>query len=245
MNENKILAKINKNQTAFVASIKSENLDIIEYASRLNYDGVHLDAEHGSFSVDSIERICQLAISNSMSVTARVSKVSSSDINLFLDRGVQGIMGPHIETLEEASLLADYCLFPLEGKRSWGGGRGTEFGSKTLLDEKKLNKRTYAQWANKNMEITIQIESVKAINNLDEILKEDRIDRIAFGPHDLAADLGFPGEPDHIRVIEAHNEIEARSREAGKMMVGDLVQSIRVEDAIIDSMLKFKKENGQ
>ena len=64
MNENKILAKINKNQTAFVASIKSENLDIIEYASRLNYDGVHLDAEHGSFSVDSIERICQLAISN-------------------------------------------------------------------------------------------------------------------------------------------------------------------------------------
>ena len=244
MNENRILSKINKKQTAFIASIKSESLDIIEYASRLNYDGIHLDAEHGSFSVDSIERICQLAISNSMTVTARVSKVTSSDINLFLDRGVQGIMGPHIETLEEASLLADYCLFHLEGKRSWGGGRGTEFGSKTLLDEKNLSKKTYAEWANKNIEITIQIESVKAINNLDEILKEERIDRVAFGPHDLAADLGFPGEPDHIRVAEAHKEIEIKSREAGKRMVGDLVQSIKVEDAIINSMLNFKKENG-
>jgi 4-hydroxy-2-oxoheptanedioate aldolase len=244
MNENRILSKINKKQTAFIASIKSESLDIIEYASRLNYDGIHLDAEHGSFSVDSIERICQLAISNSMTVTARVSKVTSSDINLFLDRGVQGIMGPHIETLEEASLLADYCLFPLEGKRSWGGGRGTEFGSKTLLGEKNLSKKTYAEWANKNIEITIQIESVKAINNLDEILKEERIDRVAFGPHDLAADLGFPGEPDHIRVAEAHKEIEIKSREAGKRMVGDLVQSIKVEDAIINSMLNFKKENG-
>ena len=244
MNENRILSKINKKQTAFVVSIKSENLDIIEYASRLNYDGIHLDAEHGSFSVDSIERICQLAISNSMTVTARVSKITSSDINLFLDRGVQGIMGPHIETLEEASLLADYCLFPSEGKRSWGGGRGTEFGSKKLLDEKNLNKKTYAKWANKNIEITIQIESVKAINNLDDILKEDRIDRVAFGPHDLAADLGFPGEPDHIRVVEAHKEIELKSREAGKKMVGDSVQTIRVEDAILDTMLNFKKENG-
>ncbi len=244
MNENRILSKINKKQTAFVVSIKSENLDIIEYASRLNYDGIHLDAEHGSFSVDSIERICQLAISNSMTVTARVSKITSSDINLFLDRGVQGIMGPHIESLEEASLLADYCLFPSEGKRSWGGGRGTEFGSKKLLDEKNLNKKTYAKWANKNIEITIQIESVKAINNLDDILKEDRIDRVAFGPHDLAADLGFPGEPDHIRVVEAHKEIELKSREAGKKMVGDSVQTIRVEDAILDTMLNFKKENG-
>lgn len=244
MNENRILSKINKKQTAFIASIKSESLDIIEYASRLNYDGIHLDAEHGSFSVDSIERICQSAISNSMTVTARVSKVTSSDINLFLDRGVQGIMGPHIETLEEASLLADYCLFPPKGKRSWGGGRGTEFGSKALLEEKNLNKKTYAEWANNNIEITIQIESVKAINNLDEILKEDRIDRVAFGPHDLAADLGFPGEPDHIRVVEAHKEIETKSREAGKKMVGDLIQSIRVEDAIIDAMLNFKKENG-
>ena len=128
MNRNKILEKIRNHQTAYVLSIKSENLDAIEYAAKLNYDAIHLDAEHGSFSVDSVERVCQLAISSGLTVTSRVHKISKQEINLFLDRGVQGIMGPHVETYEEAKLLADSCLFPPSGERSWGGGRGTEFG---------------------------------------------------------------------------------------------------------------------
>ena len=57
MNNNRILEKIRKKEIANVVSIKYQKLDIIEYASKLNYDAIHLDAEHGSFSVDSIENI--------------------------------------------------------------------------------------------------------------------------------------------------------------------------------------------
>ena len=72
MNNNRILEKIRKKEIANVVSIKSANLDVIEYAAKLNYDAIHLDAEHGSFSVDSIESICQLAISCGLTVTARI-----------------------------------------------------------------------------------------------------------------------------------------------------------------------------
>ena len=84
MNRNKILEKIRNHQTAYVLSIKSENLDAIEYAAKLNYDAIHLDAEHGSFSVDSVERVCQLAISSGLTVTSRVHKISKQEINLFI-----------------------------------------------------------------------------------------------------------------------------------------------------------------
>ncbi|MBO82936.1 MAG: hypothetical protein CL506_01060 [Actinobacteria bacterium] len=241
MNENRILNKIKNKQTAYVVSIQSENLDVIEYAVKLQFDAIHLDAEHGSFSVDSVERICQLAISNGLTVTARIPKISKPEINLFLDRGIQGIMGPHVETLEEATLLADSCLFPPLGKRSWGGGRGTEFSSPIFLSNKKMSKREYADWANQNMELTIQIESKKAVDNLGDILKEERISRIAFGPHDLAADLGVPGEPEHPKVIEAHKMIEDASRKAGKIMVGDYVKSVRLEHSIIETLKALKK----
>ena len=90
------------------------------------------------------------------------------------------------------------------------------------------------------MELTIQIESVKAVENLEEILKEKRINRIAFGPHDLAADLGFPGEPNHPKVIETHNKIEKLSRKAGKLMVGDYTNSIRFEESMVEVLSKFK-----
>ena len=86
MNTNRIFEKIKNHKTAYVLSIKSENLDAIEYASKLDYDAIHLDAEHGSFSVDSVERICQLAISAGLTVTARIHKISKQEINLFIDK---------------------------------------------------------------------------------------------------------------------------------------------------------------
>ena len=112
MNNNRILEKIRKKEIANVVSIKSENLDIIEYASKLNYDAIHLDAEHGSFSVDSIENICQLAISCGLTVTARIHKISKQEINLFIDRGVQGIWVHMLIHLKRLNILriAAYSL---------------------------------------------------------------------------------------------------------------------------------------
>ena len=43
MNTNRIFEKIKNHKTAYILSIKSENLDAIEYASKLDYDAVHLD----------------------------------------------------------------------------------------------------------------------------------------------------------------------------------------------------------
>ena len=244
MNTNRIFEKIKNHKTAYVLSIKSENLDAIEYASKLDYDAIHLDAEHGSFSVDSVERICQLAISSNLTVTSRIHKISKQDINLFIDRGVQGIMGPHVESYDEAKLLADSCLFPPLGKRSWGGRRGTEFGNAEFMQKHKNvdSQLNYAEWANNNMEITIQIESVKGYENLKGILKEKRIHRIAFGPNDLAADLGFPGQPGHEKVIDLHSKIEKLSRNAGKLIVGDYCKTLRFEDAALDMLKRFKEE---
>tara|TARA_B100000941_G_scaffold13930_1_gene8513 strand:+ start:1895 stop:2629 length:735 start_codon:yes stop_codon:yes gene_type:complete len=244
MNANRIFEKIKNHKTAYILSIKSENLDAIEYASKLDYDAIHLDAEHGSFSVDSVERICQLAISSGLTVTSRIHKISKQDINLFIDRGVQGIMGPHVESYQEAKLLADSCLFPPLGKRSWGGGRGTEFGNAEFMKNHKSvdSQLKYSNWANDNMELTIQIESIKGFENLEEILKEKRIHRIAFGPNDLAADLGFPGQPGHEKVIDLHTKIEKLSRNAGKLIVGDYCKTIRFEDSVLNMLKKFKEE---
>ena len=65
---------------------------------------------------------------------------------------------------------------------------------------------------------------------------------IAFGPNDLAADLGFPGQPGHEKVIDLHTKIEKLSRNAGKLIVGDYCKTIRFEDAALDVLKRFKEE---
>jgi len=221
MNENQIILLNNLGQDAKLLNIKTSSLESIEYAKMKGFNAIHLDTEHGSFDTVSVENICRLAIGMGMTVTARVHEISGHNINLYLDRGIQGIVGPHVETAEQALLLANSCLYPPIGNRSWGGGRGTEFNESEILTNKYGGKLGFSEWANRNMIVIAQIESKLAIDNLDEILKIHGINRIAFGPHDLAASLGHPGNPDHSEVKIAHKEIERKSREAGKKLWND------------------------
>src|SRR5262245_64409736 len=105
--------------------------------------------------------IVRVAHGYGLSVTARVPSIDPWLINLWLDRGIQGILGPHVESGAEAQRLADACLFPPAGKRSWGGGRSTDFNEDGAL-EKYGGKLGFAGWANQNMIVSVQIESKRA-----------------------------------------------------------------------------------
>ena len=89
------------------------------------FDFINLDGEHGLFSPESIDEMVRTADGYGLTVTARVPNIQSSTINLFLDRGVMGILGPHVETAQQARQLVDACRFVPKGQRSWGGGQGT------------------------------------------------------------------------------------------------------------------------
>ena len=84
------------------------------------FDFIHLDGEHGLFSPESIDEMCRVADGFGLTVTARVPDIRASTINQFLDRGVMGVMGPHVETAEEAQALVDACRYVPDGQRSWG-----------------------------------------------------------------------------------------------------------------------------
>ncbi len=229
MNDNQIIYLNKLGKDVKVLNLKTPSIESVEYAKIKGFNAIHLDAEHGSFNVVSLENICRLAIGMGLTVTARVHEISSPNINLFLDRGVQGIVGPHVETYLEGLLLVNSCLYPPLGNRSWGGGRGTEFNQLDILNNKYGSKLKFSEWANINMIVTAQIESKIAIDNLDEILTIKGIDIIAFGPHDLAASLGYPGDPDHPAVKEAHKEIERKTREAGKKLWSDNLINVSPE----------------
>ena len=181
-----------------------------------------------------------------MSVTARVPDSTPYWVNLFLDRGVQGITGPHINDAEEAQNLSDACLFPPHGKRSWGGGRGTEFDDIFLLKKKYGGKLDFAKWTNSNMLVWAQIESKIAWENLDSILDVEGLTGITGGPNDLAASLGHPGEPDHKERIRITDDTENRTRKAGKLVASDTFSAVDIHGLMLtysrELATKIKKE---
>ena len=135
MIENTIIKANNTGRKAAVFYLEFPSLHLVEMASHIGFDAINIDGEHGYFSPESIDNICRVANGYQMSVVARVPDSTAYWVNMFLDRGIQGITGPHIDSGKEAQDLADACLFPPHGKRSWGWGRGTEFDDMYILEK--------------------------------------------------------------------------------------------------------------
>ncbi|MCH7642688.1 MAG: hypothetical protein IIC30_05350, partial [Chloroflexi bacterium] len=207
--------------------------------ARAGFDAIHLDGEHGAFNPVAVDDIVSVAHAHGMSVTARVPNINANEINRWLDRGLQGIMGPHIENAEEAQALADACLFPPDGRRSWGGGRGTEHGDIEVIEGRYGGKLGFANFANANMLVGAQIESKEAAARADEILAIPGLAAIAWGPHDMAASLGHPGEPEHPEVLAVHEEVEAKVRAAGKHLWSDYATTMDMKAVLIGQGREF------
>jgi len=239
MIENSIIKINHSGKKANVFEITFPSLQLVELAIHVGFDAIHIDGEHGTFSETDVDNICRVANGFGKSVTARVPDNSPHQINLYLDRGIQGIIGPHINSKDDAQKLVNACLFPPSGDRSWGGGRGTEFNDDIKINQVYGGKLKFSKWANRNMIIIAQIESKKAFENIDEILSVSELSGITGGPNDFAASLGFPGDPNNIVRQEATKNIEIKAREAGKIIQDDVFNKLSIMDLMHNNARDF------
>jgi 2-keto-3-deoxy-L-rhamnonate aldolase RhmA len=168
-------------------------------------------------------------------MAARVTKVSrvpdigASTILRYPDRGIMGILGPHIATEADARQLVRACYFGPLGERSFGANRGTDYNAGIA------DKAAYYHEANEQMLVCALLEDVAVLNSLDAILAVPGIDLYSIGPNDFAQSLGYPGQPDHPEVVKTMQDITRRIRQAGRTMQLDVMQGAWVSDMLLDA----------
>ncbi|MDP7197467.1 MAG: aldolase/citrate lyase family protein, partial [SAR202 cluster bacterium] len=89
------------------------------------------------------------------------------------------------------------CCWPPAGKRGVGFSRANLFGKH--FDE-------YKKEALEPL-LVAQIEHIKAVNNLENILKVEGLDAIMVGPYDLSASMNITGEFDNRDFISIMGKI--------------------------------------
>ena len=242
--KNNIFAKNREGKKGIGCGLVFPSAEIVEIIGMVGgFDFINLDGEHGLFSPESIDAMCQAADGVGLTVTARVPNIDSSTINRFLDRGVMGILGPHIETAEQAKALVDACRFTPEGQRSWGGGRGTFYNDGSLLDQPGLRRTEFIVTTNQEMLVQAQLETITTFDNLDAILEVEGIDAFAWGSNDLAQSMGLPGQPDHPDVKEAERKAAEKIHAAGRKLSSDLSVAINAPSLIIEGAQRFLAAN--
>jgi 2-dehydro-3-deoxy-L-rhamnonate aldolase len=74
----------------------------------------------------------------------------------------------------------------------------------------------YAETVEEQLCLLVQVESVRGLENLDEILSVEGVDGVFIGPADLSASMGYMGQSDHPVVRAAIEGAIRRIRAAGK-----------------------------
>ncbi len=110
---------------------------------------------------------------------ARVRRNEFGTIGRLLDRGAMGIVVPMVDSVQEAQAAAEAVRYPPVGGRS-GGAFGTGF----LGDG-------YMRWANDEIFLAVQIETVGAAEVAEDILAVEGIDGCWVGPGDLSMSMGL------------------------------------------------------
>lgn len=181
---------------------------VAELLATTGFDWLLIDAEHAPNDLRQVLSQLQAIAPYPTHPVVRPVQGDVALIKQYLDIGTQTLLVPMIETAEQAARVVAATRYPPVGLR--GVGSALARASRWNQIEGYLNK------AHTELCVLVQVESAKALENLDAIAAVDGIDGVFFGPADLSASLGHIGKPGEPVVQQAIAQGIAAVRRAGK-----------------------------
>ena len=180
-----------------------------ELCAGAGFDWICIDGEHAPFDLRTILHNTQAVQLHEVPAIARIPSADPVLMKQLMDAGVQSILAPMIETGDQAELIARAMVYPPKGFR----GVGT-----ALARAAQWNRvNDYFKLANDQMCCIGQVESIKGVDALDDILEVQGLDVVFLGPADLGATMGYLGQPGHPEVVKLVKDCIKRIVKAGKI----------------------------
>ncbi|MBV8588497.1 MAG: aldolase [Acetobacteraceae bacterium] len=188
---------------------QARTVDIAEIARLCGFDWLFIDMEHNSMDVDTAAQISAAALATGITPLVRVPGHDQHHATRLLDSGAMGVVFPHVNTPEQATLVARACRFPPAGNRSVPGGlpqlRFASFPIKQVIEE--INRETL---------VVAMLETPQAIDNAEAIAAVNGIDVVLVGGSDLSAEMGIPGDFGNPRLANAIGRVVEACQRYGK-----------------------------
>jgi len=216
---NRALERLANGEIALGVGVRlARSVEIAKMMRASDFDWLFIDLEHGSLALETVAQISIAAADNGIAPIVRVPTGQWDVASRALDGGAQGIVMPHIDTVEDAREAVHHLRFPPVGHRATLGGL-------PHYDYQHVKATQVAQEVNAATLIAVMIESPQGVENADAIAAVEGVDVLFIGVNDLAEGMGLSGQLDHPRVAEAVAEVAggaaAHGKHAGIGGIGD------------------------
>jgi 4-hydroxy-2-oxoheptanedioate aldolase len=153
-------------------------------------DFAFIDTEHISLNRADVAKLCEVLKGYGIASIVRIPSPDPYLASQAIDAGATGVIAPYLEKVDQIRDLVGAVKFkPLKGA----------FLQRLLKGEEVLNEnmKLYIDQHNAGKMCIANIESVAAMDILDELLSVQGLDGVFIGPHDLSVSLGYPEQYDH------------------------------------------------
>ena len=197
-----------------------------EALANTGYDWLLIDGEHAPNDPRSVLDQLRAMAPYAVQPVVRPVVGDVALVKQYLDVGAQTLLVPMVDTAEQAALMVRAMRYAPAGIRGMGAA---------LARASRYNQvEGYLQQADAQMCLLVQAETTTAMHNLQAIAETEGVDGVFFGPADLSASMGYPGQSDHPDVVQAMLDGISTVRAAGKapgILMPDVVQARRYLDA--------------
>lgn len=164
-----------------------------EICAGAGFDWLLVDGEHAPFELSQVSSHLRAIAPYSSSPIVRVEEGRTSLLKRVLDCGAQTVLVPMVDDAEQAQAIVQAVRYPPQGIRGMGS---------SLARAAHWNQvPNYVSRANDEVCLIVQVETVTAIANLQQIVAVEGVDAVFIGPSDLSASMGHVGNPDHPDVV--------------------------------------------
>lgn len=214
---NTVITKLKAGKQVFSNTLTEPDLDAAKKACA-GQDFIWIEMQHSTLTWRETQNLIEVIAAAGCIPFVRVPSANVGDIQKATDAGALGIVIPMVSTVEEARNAVMFSKFPVGNRESpntkpWGHRSSGNNRASAIWG------RGYANNANNNIFILIQIENPAGVGMIDTILDEvEGIDAVMVASNDFGIQAG---DRDGSATYNAREEIVRKSVLAhGKILAG-------------------------
>ncbi|MGD0175888.1 MAG: aldolase/citrate lyase family protein [Candidatus Bathyarchaeia archaeon] len=209
MKKNKVKQALAEGETVVGTMItETRTPEVARLLAASGFDFIFVDMEHSAYSLENLTEIVRTGKAVGLTCLARIADPQYHLVARTLDCGAQGLLIPRVETRETVEDVVRFAKYPPWGERG--------FGIRSVVgDYEKVSIRDRIEEQNEDTMVIPQIERVKAIENIEDLVSVKGVDVALIGPQDLSISLGIPGEHKHQKIIDAIGKVVEACKKYG------------------------------
>lgn len=183
---------------------------MIEFLASSGLDYVRIDLTGGTMNPETVRDLIRTAHAAQITPFVRVERLDPAQIQTVLGMGALGVVVPEVTGRADVETAIRAAKLPPLGERGLG---------LTGLDGYGLiGAREYAEWANENIILAVQVETRGAVDEADAIMALPGLDMVLGGRGTLSRHYGVPGQRDHPTVVAIEDAVMEKAFRAGKIV---------------------------